>query len=266
MKGTTRIVTLSWIFMFFCLASLSSASSDEERIDLNIKGRIMSAELEGVPLRLILEKLKREKGIWYRGSEPELGEKRVSIRFKDLPLEEGLRRILSGMDHVLLFDQEKGLVGLVILGKKESGRIIPRDEPRAIHRGLPSEPFENATVSRNPFEILSNPFELSTREKESPGTTMGEHLPSSEDPYTEITEETSTEPFRSIENPFIRRNPFTQETAPSPENPFQGDVSPSRENPFTQEISPSPESPFQGNVPPSPENPFLNLNPFAAPQ
>jgi hypothetical protein len=215
--------------MFFCLASFSSAASDEEKIDLKIKGQIMSAELQGVPLRLILEKLKREKGIWYKGGEPGLGEK-VSIRFKDLPLEEGLRRILSRVSHVLFFDRENELVGLVILGEKGSRGLIARDEPPAMQEGLSSESLEGGTVSRHPSKISSNPFLAVTSKKKSTGAATGKNLPSPQDHHTEITEGTSKNPFEVFKNPFTI--PFNEKTSPSPENPFNENVSPGPENPF----------------------------------
>jgi hypothetical protein len=267
MRKTTTIFTLSWVFIFFCLSSSSSAFPGTGEIDLEFRGQIMSAELQGVPLRLILEKLRREKGIWFKGDESVL-EETVSIRFENLPLEEGLRRILSGISHVLLFDQEKRPVGLVVFGKKESRGAVLKDEPPAMEKGRSSEPVKEAMDSGDPFKTSPHPFQLATPKTKSTGTTGGENLPLSREHQDEITEEASMEPSPSPEDPFTQRNPFTEKTSPSPENPFSGNVSPSPEdpftqrNPFTEKTSPSPENPFNEDVSPSPEDPFTQRNPF----
>jgi hypothetical protein len=256
MKKMTKMFAVWCIIMFFCLGSPFVFSGNRE-IDLEFRGQIMSAELQGVPLRLSLEKLRREKGIWFKGDESVL-EETVSMRFENLPLEEGLRRILSDFSHVLLFDQEKGPVGLVVFGKKESRRTVLKDEPPAMGKGHPSEPVKEATDSGDPFKTSPHPFQLPTPKTKSAGTTRGENLPWSRDHQDEITEEASMEPFPPPENPFTQRDPFTEKTSPSPENPFNGNVSPSPENPFTQ------RDPFTEKTSPSPENPFSN--PFGTPR
>jgi hypothetical protein len=269
MSKMAKIFTVWYVILFFCLGPFFSASSGREEIGLKFKGQIMSAELQGVSLRLILEKLKGEKGIWSKGDESLLDDK-VSIRFKDLPLEEGLRRILSDFNHVLVFDREKGLVGLFVFGKRGSRRAVSQDEPPATEKGFPSGPLEEATVRRNPFEIFPDTGPPGSSKAKSTGTASGEDLPFSQDHQTEITDGTSMEPFPSIENPFTQGNPFAESISPSPESPFSENISPAPENPFTQgnpfteKTSPSPENPFNEGISPAPEDPFFN--PFVAPQ
>lgn len=251
MGKMTKIFVVCCVLIFFCLGSFCPASSGRGEIGLEFRGQIMSAELQGVPLRLILEKLEREKGIWWKGAELVL-EETVSIRFKDLPLEEGLRRILFDFNHALLFDQDKGLVGLVIFGRKESRRAVSQDEPPATEKGIPSEPLEEVPFSRNPFEVFSDTAPPGSSKAHSTGTTTGENLPFSQDHQTEITEGPSREPFPS------NKNPFNENIFPASDNPF------TERNPFTEKTPPSPENPFKENVSPAPENPFFN--PFVAPQ
>jgi hypothetical protein len=269
MSKTAKIFTVWYVILFLCLGSFFPASSGREEVGLRFKGQIMSAELQGVSLRLILEKLRREKGIWSKGDESLLEEK-VSVRLVDLPLEEGLRRILSDFNHVLVFDQEKGLVGLVVFGKKELRRTVSQDEPPATEKGIPSEPSEEVPFDRGPFEVFSDTAPPGSSKAQSSGTTSGENVPFSQDHQTEITEGASKEPFPSIESPFTQGNPFAKRISPSPESPFNENISPAPGNPFTQgnpfteKTSPSPENPFNENVSPFPENPFSN--PFVAPQ
>jgi len=183
MSKMTEIFAVCCIFIFFCLGSFCSISSGKEEIDVKVKGQMMSAELQGVSLRLVLEKLEREKGIWFKGDESVLEEK-VSIRFEDLPLQEGLRRILSDINHVLVFDGDNGVVGLFILGKKDRGNSVARDGAVATEKGSPSLPIGEAKTSKYPFEAFSDPRPSDNPTKSSP------------------------------------ENPFTKSISPSPENPF----------------------------------------------
>lgn len=247
MSKTTTIFTLALIFTFFCLGFFSFAIPGTGELDLKFTGQIMSAEVQGVPLRVILEKIEREKGIWFKGDESVL-ERSVSIRFTDLPLDIGLRRILSGVNHVLFFDQDRGLVGLFVLGEKGPGEPGPRVEPLAIEKALPSEPPEDAAVAGKPSEIPPHPFPSPPRERKSPDTTTGEHFqlsPFSGDSRAETTDEAPLKPFSPQENPFTRRSP------PSAENPFERSTPPSLGNPPNENTSSGPEmpwvNPFEGS-------------------
>lgn len=220
MKKMAKIFPVWCILICFCLGSPVVFSGNRD-IDLQFRGQIMSAELQAVPLRLILEKLQREKGIWFKGDESVL-EKPVSIWFKDLPLQEGLRRILSGFDHVLLFEEDRGLVGLFLLGTKGSGGLEPPNVAIATEKGSPSQPFEEATGRRNPFaEVTSSP----------------------------------ENPFAGAISP-SRGRPPDENGAPPVKNPFEKSISPSPENPFTKNVSPRPENPFLKTF--NPFEPYLN--------
>ena len=86
-----------------------------------IKNGTISANLKEIPLGEILDQIKEHGNIWFKGDEALLEEK-VSVQFKDLPLEEGVKRILASINHVLVFDAKGGLEGLILFGKANSGR------------------------------------------------------------------------------------------------------------------------------------------------
>jgi len=196
MSKTTQISIVRSLIVFFCLCSFSPAWSGREGIDLNIRGQVISAELQEVSLGLILEKLGKEKGIWFRGDGSALEEK-VSTRFKDLPLHEGLRRILSGINHVLVFDEEKGLVGLYILGEKNPGKRVPRDVGVVRGKFPPPQPVKDDTASKDPFGASPYAAPLDNSRKKSsertaeigdmpsvPGNLFGENgISSAENPF-----------------------------------------------------------------------------------
>ena len=96
------IVTL--IMCSFFLAVLPPTLASREDIDLTIHGEVLSAKLRGIPLKIILEKLERERGIWFRGNKSLLDEA-ITVQFTDLPLEEGLNRILASMNYSLVFNR-----------------------------------------------------------------------------------------------------------------------------------------------------------------
>jgi hypothetical protein len=62
--------------LLLCVFSASSRG-EEGRIELNFDDRFVSANLENVPLRIILDKIKREKGLWYK-RDRSLSEKKLS--------------------------------------------------------------------------------------------------------------------------------------------------------------------------------------------
>jgi len=201
--------------MVFFLGFFPSVSSGKGEIGLKFKGQLMSAELQGVSLRLILEKLNREKGIWSKGDESVLEEK-VSVRLMDLPLLEGLRRILSDFNHVLVFDRDKRLVGLFILDKKNPGRPVARDGANGIDKVLPSQPLGEA--SGDPFEGFPDTLPPGSSKAKSKRATIDENSSPPEDPNTE----------RSDTGFF--KGPL------SPENPFEENISPGSENPFSDQF------------------------------
>jgi hypothetical protein len=85
-------------------------------IDLTIKGEVLSARLAGIPLKAVLEKLERERGIWFKGNSSLLDET-ITVQFADLPIEEGLNRILASMNYSLVFDRNERLVGVIVVAR-----------------------------------------------------------------------------------------------------------------------------------------------------
>jgi hypothetical protein len=238
MGKMAKIFIVCFTLMFFCLGSFFSPSSGKEEIGLKFNGQAISAELQGVSLRLILEKLNREKGIWSKGDESVLEEK-VSVRVTDLPLLEGLRRILSDFNHVLVFDRDKRLVGLFILGKKDPGRPVTRDVAIGIDKALPSQPLGEA--SEDPFEDFPDTLPPGSSKAKSKRGTIDEDSSSPEDPNTERSGTGFVKGSLSPENPFDENIP------PLPEGPFAPFVEsnfPPTENPFEENISPGFEGPF----------------------
>ena len=104
----------------FLISPLSTTWPTEENLSLKFQGPLFSAHIRGVPLRLVLERLEREKGIRFKGSGSLLDE-RVAVQFTALPLEDGMKRILASMNCSFVFGRDGKLQGVVIIGRAASG-------------------------------------------------------------------------------------------------------------------------------------------------
>jgi hypothetical protein len=119
-----KISKTAFIHSFVCLALLfllCSAKAEEMVMDLNIKDNTISANLIEAPFKDIIEKIEKEKGIWFKGSDSITDEK-LSVQFQDLSLQEALGRILSVLNYSLIFDKDSKLVGVFIVGKLDNIR------------------------------------------------------------------------------------------------------------------------------------------------
>jgi len=140
------IVTL--IMCSFFLAVLPLTAASREDIDLTIHGEVLSARLRAIPLKIILEKLEREKGIWFRGNSSLLDET-ITVQFTDLPLEEGLVRILASMNYSLVFDQNERLVGVIVVARGAVDRPFSEVRTDSSMRTITSPAVnERASVNR----------------------------------------------------------------------------------------------------------------------
>jgi len=113
------IVTLMICLFFFGVISLVLAGAGD--IDLTVEDETLSARLRGIPLKIILEKLERERGIRFRG-DSSLLEEEVTVQFTQLPFVEGLKKILTTMNYSLIYGKNGKLVGVIVIGK---GRADP---------------------------------------------------------------------------------------------------------------------------------------------
>ena len=141
-KVTKAILTLLATFTLFFL-QVDVLMAGGRNIDLQFNDQTLSARIREAPLRDIIAKLKREKGIWFKlwfkGSEFLLDEK-VSAQFSDLSVDKGLGRIFSSMNYSLVFDQHDHVIGVVLLQKSPKSRSVRRrsvPHRRRITRGLP---------------------------------------------------------------------------------------------------------------------------------
>ena len=140
------IVTLT-ICSFF-LGVFPPVLAEGGDIDLTIEGETLSAKLRRIPLKILFEKLKREKGILFRG-DPSLLEKEITVQLAELSFEEGLKRILASMNYSLIYDRNERLVGVIIIGRGIA------DNAASEGRAGASKGNERADVNRS-FTVMKN--------------------------------------------------------------------------------------------------------------
>jgi hypothetical protein len=131
-KNNSRIAALSCV-VAVCLLFFSYAptAAQEGEISLDFKGKTCSANVDQVPLRQVLDTIKKKRGIWYKAwstSQPALDEE-ISVHFEGLPIKEGMERLLSDVNHTLVFEGSS-LVGVMIFGKPPASGYSGRPQRR----------------------------------------------------------------------------------------------------------------------------------------
>jgi hypothetical protein len=108
------------------IGMLSMGWAGQASAELHCDGKSLSAHLENVPLKHVLESLKKERGIWFQG-EASILDEQVTVQFTKLPLKTGLERVLASLNYSLVFNREGTILGVIVTGKKtlspQSGRI-----------------------------------------------------------------------------------------------------------------------------------------------
>lgn len=147
MGNIMKIILLLFMACQFVLCLFSPVWSEVGDIGLKFEGETLSAELEEIPLKVVLENLEREKGIWFKCNK-RLLEAKVSVQFKDLSLEDGLKRIIFRMNHSLIFDRNGKVEGVILIGM--AGSDVPT-------RGVTASPVRGGSIpSMTPNKHINN--------------------------------------------------------------------------------------------------------------
>jgi len=142
-----------FIAFAFLIGGFSPAWSGEKDMALDFQGQTFSAFLQAAPLRFILEKLEKEKGIWFKGASSLLGEE-ITVQFTSLSLEDGMKRILSSMNYSLVFGRNGELHGVVIIGRGMSKRAKGQNRTVGAVRSTSSTIRKDDGSAIGAFEIV----------------------------------------------------------------------------------------------------------------
>ncbi len=111
--------------MFLLAPSLAPGQDQDLELLIEYNRGLLTLSVENVNLKHVLTAMAEETGItvWY----PRDLEKPITTEFNDLPLQQGLRRILRGMNYALIYspstnDKKRGEVpaGVYVLSKQSS--------------------------------------------------------------------------------------------------------------------------------------------------
>ena len=131
LKWSVTLVVAIWVLLFLCPA----VSPKDSRLYLNIKDQTLSANIKNTALRDVIKEIEAEKNIWFNTGfmrDKSLLDNDISMKFGAVSIQEGLDRILSGINYSVFFKGNK-VVGVMLLGKpgKRSyrGRSVTRRTP-----------------------------------------------------------------------------------------------------------------------------------------
>ena len=127
MKKTDGIFPL-YLGLLFLWVFIFPGWLPAETVDIKFQGDKMSADLKGASLGSALAMIEQEKGIWFKGDVSSLNQK-VNVTFGDSSVQDGLKRILWGLNYGLVFDSQKRLKGVFILGKSTHGSTKGENRP-----------------------------------------------------------------------------------------------------------------------------------------
>ena len=140
----SKVLTILVVFLAGLLLSDTSSASD---LVIDVKGEVFSARVEDSPLKAVVEEIENKTGIWFKSSGVS-PEKKVSVTFEGLPIEDGLERIFSRMNYSLVFDDEDEIVGVFLFQSLDprQKQIINRAKARAPTRIAPRPVRDRRTL------------------------------------------------------------------------------------------------------------------------
>lgn len=91
---------------------------------VNVKDGLLSVNLKDNSLLEVARDIEKQSGVWFRGDET-LFQEKISVTFTDLPLEEGLKRILANLNYSLMFDAKNKVAGVMVMGEGKPAGAQP---------------------------------------------------------------------------------------------------------------------------------------------
>ncbi len=128
-----RILFLAFLTLISKAVLLQAQLMD---ISIDSTQQKISAYLENAPLDRVIEKIKQEKRIWIKG-QGYLEGRKISVEFKALPFEKGLKRLLSTVNHAIVFNPDGSVSGVIIVKTEDSKWTRSPASARQPRRRLP---------------------------------------------------------------------------------------------------------------------------------
>ena len=91
---------------------------------VSFKNGLLSVNLKDNSLLEVARDIEKQSGVWFRGDET-LFQEKISVSFNELPLEEGLKRILTNLNYSLMFDAKNKIAGVMVMGEGKPAGAQP---------------------------------------------------------------------------------------------------------------------------------------------
>ena len=164
-KKVTVFQALTAIWGISCY--LMSAFAGAGNISLYFEKSTTTAFLEEEPLKNVFDKFQKETGIWIRAPKSLLDE-RISVQFENLSIQQGLKRILRGMNYSFLIDQDNNLLGAFVFTKAH--RIGEAIYSAELNEQMVTAAFEGNTAAV--IELLDKGADVNAEGKYSGWTAL----------------------------------------------------------------------------------------------
>ena len=123
----SKLILVLFVSLFELLFLCGIVSAQERRLYLTFDQGKVTANIKNTPLQAVLDRIKQQRRIYFDTGfmrESSLLDNDISVQFTNLPVQNGLKRILSGINHSLIL-KEHGVVGVMLLGKPGKRRYRP---------------------------------------------------------------------------------------------------------------------------------------------
>jgi hypothetical protein len=139
MRKSLKIILALTLVSLSCIFKPTPALGQGRKVDLHFKGRTLSADIRKAPLSNVIKEMKEETDIrfhkWLKGSESLFSEE-ISVRFRSLPVDEGIGRIFSGINYAIVYNGNR-IVDVTLFGKARTTRpAVTRRSVSRRSRGL----------------------------------------------------------------------------------------------------------------------------------
>jgi hypothetical protein len=137
MRKMSKLILLIFLSLTELLFLCSVISAEEKRLYLAFDRGRVTANIKNTPLKAVLNRIKEQRSIYFDNGfmrDPSLLDNDVSVQFTNLPIQNGLERILSGINHSLIFKGDR-VEGVMLLG--EPGKRIYRPPRPIVRRRTP---------------------------------------------------------------------------------------------------------------------------------
>jgi hypothetical protein len=115
---------------------------------VSIQKGLLSVDLREAPLISVAREIETQSGISFKGDESLL-EERISLAFEDLPMEKGIKRILSTLNYSFLFDSQGEISEVIIMSAGgEPAEPQPQLRRAPVRPGTPMPPQRRPVVRR----------------------------------------------------------------------------------------------------------------------